>query len=586
MYKFNQTNQEIEKVRFLMMYSSRKTLSENIQRLTEQWQSMGGGPDQFERDQRERVKQETAKQEEKRRYTEGCPYPDKAAPPPKTLAGNEGVLKCCCYYPIPGIGEENIGKIQGMYIPRTSEISFWGDIKFYNDVVESLQRKFVSQKLKVNTDALIKQITSIFPPNTVREIVQYDGTVYSPYIKYSPSQISNGVFEKIFFYGFFNENKQPFINQVIPDDREPYQQFIDDWGNLLMWTTAAVTAVGAVIASAYGQEWALPLWAEVFLEGSIGIATGIRQIQKGEDVAGVFSFIFGALPLLKYSNYFKGYDPKHFDELAKAFQKSKLSSSSHVSQYVSFYNKLNKPQREILDKILRGGDIQGKTDLIKKLTQEAAEKLPGLLEKGFVEMWKKNPKLFVKIPLFERLWARELSTNAVNGIAAYLTTYMKPEWSRVSQEGVDPNILDQLDGVYENIPEELKKEMGYYLISDPERAIKFLSSKDKEEAKKISQNAVDKNSDNVSKGLIALWGKKMKKVSDETGSSFTPLSSDLFTGEKMTVQQLDELKKRGYIEKKNLDWNQKYDSLRYINNIYYVKPTGEVYYDEKNSVRN
>lgn len=590
MKKFDEDH---NKIKFLINYDRKKTLSEQSVSLTT-------NPDK-QISKLDATSQSTSgvwtsekepPKVDSEYYKQGCSEPGHAIKPPKTMAGNEGILECCCYYPIPAMGEKDRGKIQGMYIPRNSKIQFWGDLKTYNDAIESLEKKYKQKGLNIDSEKFTKDFTTIFPPNTVSTITQYDGTVYYPYIAHSQNLV-NGIFEKIYFKGFFNDNKEPFINQVIGDDRNEYQTFIDEWGTTIQWTTAGVTLIGSVIASIFGQAWALPLWAELALEGSIGAAIGIRQIQKGEDVAGYFSFLFGALPALKYLKFLKGYDAKHFSALAEAFQNSKLTSSSHISDYVSFYKKLNKPQREILDKILRGGDIQGKTDIIKQLTKEAAERLPGLLEQGFMKMWKAKPKLFKSIKLFDRLWARELLSNTAVGIAAYLTAYFNPEWSLSTKEGIDPQILDKLDGLFENVPEKLKKEMGYYLMSDPERALEYLKSEYSKQAIQISKNVTDKNSDQVSKGLISVWGKSMQNQSAKSGSEYTPSVENWFESEKMSSAQIENLKKQGYVEKDVYelskpitDTTQKYDSLRKINNIYYVKPRKQNNNEKTDTTRN
>lgn len=570
------------KIKFLINYDPKQTLIEQ----TGPGLTTGTGINNSD--------SETDKNENPEFYKEGCSAPEYAIKPPKTSAGNEGILECCCYYPIPAMGEQDKGKVQGMYIPRNSKIEFWGDMKGYTEAVEGFEKTITKGGVKIDTEKFIEEITTIFPPGTVKNIIQNDGTIYRPWVRYNPNTV-NGIFEKIYFWGFFNDKKEPFINEVVGDDRNEYQKFIDQWGTTIQWTTAGVTLVGAVIASYFGQAWALPLWAELALEGSIGAAVGYRQIQKGEDVAGYFTMFFGTLPLLKYSNYLKGYgwDPKTFNALAKAFQRSKLTSSSPIHKYVAFYKGLNGPQRAILDKLLRGGDVQGVSDVMKQLTKEAAERLPGLLEKGFMEMWKQDPTLFKSIKLFDRLWVRELSSNAVAGVAGYLTAYFNPEWSLLTKEGGDPKILDKLDGVYENIPEKLKKEMSYFLMSDPQRGLEYLNSESMRQVKQISQNVVDKDSDNVSNGLISLWTESMENQSKKSGSEYIPSVESWFESEKMTSDQIENLKKQGYVEKNIfemsrpiMDTTQKYDSLRNINNIYYVKPRKQTQYEKTDTTRN
>jgi len=539
------------RVLLLMNYSLDKTLSENKRFLSEQWGSMGGGPDYIEKELRNAKIEKEAKEQEKIRYTQGCKYPEKVIKPPRTLAGREGVLDCCCYYPAPAIGKDKLGQIEGYYIYRWADIEFWDSIKDYNDAAENLMIKFKKDNLKINIDYLIQKLTQIFPQGTVRKIV-VSGETYNAVIKHSKTTL-NDFFETFYFEGFFNSQNERFNPTPVEDDRNQYQIFIDDWGKLIQWTTVIVTAVLGVIT----EGATLPLTAELFLELGIGLAVGIRDIQKGDEIGGAFSILTGLLPLLKYSKAFKGYDPKRFEELAQAFNKSKLNVNSPVSEYVSFYNKLNKPQREILDKILRGGDVQGTSDILKLVSQEAKDRLPKLLENGFYTMWKQRPKLFKNIAFFERLWVRELSANAAVGVASYLTKYFYPELNTQETQGKEKEFYDKLDGVYENIPEKFKKQMTYYLMSNPENAVNFINSENTEKTNELARQMVDKNSEAISSGLINLYKQNMNDSSKATGDDqFYEIEAP-----NLTQEELNQYLKRGYKNIEDVQQGEKIDTI-------------------------
>ena len=570
------------RILLLMKYSLEKTLTENKKHLNEPLPMMSKADELQKAQEYPKELQKTKEQEEeeyRKQATAGCPYPDKAIVPPKTMAGDSGILQCCCYYPVPAVGTPNKGQVRGMYIPRDSKIEFWDELSDYERASNWYISQWKEKGYDINQDWTDEQVTETFPFGTVKRITNSDGTSYGGWVKRSPKP-TNGIFEDFYFIGYFTDGKnpQPFPQEVIEDDRNAYQKFIDDWGSVIQWTTAIVTAVGAIFAAPFTYGGSLVLWAELGLELGVGLAVGIREIQKGNDIAGVWSIIFGTLPAYKYIPELKGVAGSTLDELSVAFANSGLSSKSTFSQYLKFYRNLNPEQRRALDLVIRGGDVQSATRI--------ADDLYSTYAAGFANMWKKNPKLFKPIEVYDRLWARELSANLTTSLAAYLDNYLHPELSTINDPNLTNEMKDKLDGVFENVPETLKKQMGHLLLEDPDRAIDFLDSEEKEKVESIGMKAVDKNSDLVSDGLSRLWVESFKDFSKKTGKEFDLNVDEIFAGEKMTPTQMEELKKRGYIEMKDLDQNQKYDSLRYINNIYYVKPLNEKYYEEGNSTGN
>lgn len=566
------------RVLLLMNYSLDKTSTENKKHLKEQMMSKS---EELQKSTEYPKALQKIKEKEEEEYrieaTTGCPYPDRAIVPPRTLAGKRGILQCCCYYPIPGVGKENKGTIQGMYIPRDSKIQFFEDISDYEDLGNWYIGEWKKEGYEINKDWLDEQLAETFPLGTVRRIT-ITGTTYGAFVKRTKIP-SNGVFESFYFIGYFSDkDKKPFPQNFIEDDRNQYQKFIDEWGWVIQWTTAIVTAIGAIIGAPFTQGGSLALWAELAIELGVGVAVGYREIEKGNDVAGVGSIIFGSLPALKYFPSLKGVKASTLDELSEAFATSGLSSKSSFSQYHKFYKKLTPQQRRALDLVIRGGDIQSASRIGNDLYKVHA--------KGFQNMWKKNPKLFKPIEVYNRLWVRELSANVVFGVATYLTAYYKPEWSRSTNPSIDPILLDKLDSVFENVPKDFHERMAHLFLEDPDRALDFLSSKEKESVEITAKNALDVNSDLVSDGLSRLWVESLEKHSKKTGKEFDLNVDDIIAGEKMTPTQIEELKKRGYIEMKDSDPNQKYDSLRYINNIYYLKPLNEKYYEEGDSTGN
>ena len=587
--KIEEGKEAQKRILLMMKYDTKKTLSENFlsngDLISEQGRKsgmeikLGSQPNPWVTNANLDREKEINRQNYEIRFREGCgprgQYYDNAIEPPKTPAGYEGILQCCCYYPVPSSGKENVGSVQGMYIPRNSILQFF-DEKGLSDLVDGWYKEWTAEGLEINKDWLINSVSKLFPVGTVQRIKQANGKEYSTWVVRSKRTI-NGGFETFYFSGYRDSQGNAFPMEVIEDDRNLYQEFIDDWGSIIQWALVLATVVSGFYTG--GSSWGLTV--ELLAELGVGIAVGMREIEKGNTVSGYFTILMGALPALKYSDAFRGLDPKSIDNLSDAFTKSKLTPNSHVSEYVAFYNRLGKTEKETLDKLLRGGDMYGKGKLLGKLSQETAERLPNLLEDGFIKMWKQRPKLFKSIPLFERLWVRELGTNLTTAVASLITQYTCPQCSKANSDELTQEMKDKLDGVYENIPDELKKEMTFLLLTNPEQAQEILDSDEIKDAQNNAKSLIGDYNDNVSKGLFHLFGNAMKNVAEKNTLDWQP-TSDIFDSKKMSPQELEKLKKEGWIPKDSLQLFQPYTKLDYINDVYYVLPENKI---DTNTIR-
>jgi len=550
------------RILLLMKYSLEKTLTENKKHLNEQLPTMSKADELQKAQEYPEALQKTKEREEeeyRKQATADCPYPDKALVPPKTMAGNSGILQCCCYYAVPGIGIENKGKIHGMYIPRDSKIEFWDELSDYERASNWYRGLWKEKGFDISQDWTDEQVAETFPVGTVKRIINSNGTSYGAWVRRSPEP-TNGIFEKFYFIGYFTDDgTKAFPQEVIEDDRNAYQKFIDDWGAVIQWTTAIVTAIGAIVGAPFTSGGSLVLWAELGLELGIGFAVGIREFQKGNDVAGWGSIIFGALPGLKYFPELKGVKGSTLDELSVLFANSGLSSKSTLSQYLKFYRKLNPEQRRALDLVIRGGDVQSASRI--------ADDLYSTYAAGFANMWKKSPKLFKPIEVYNRLWVRELSANLTIGLAEYLVSYLHPELNTINDPSLTDEMKDKLDGVFENVPESLKKEMGHFIISNPEEAEAILNDPEFKKDVENFKNITGDHENNISEGLIKHFAVTIENVAKRTGADSLDFSIQSKT---MTPE---ELKNQGWIRRNDLNiFDSTYNKIDLINDEYWVIP--------------
>lgn len=476
------------RVKFIMKYDQKKSLFE---------QATGPGITSFTPLYSEK------KEDTEIKYPNNCRYPEKALPQSKQPDGTKGISNFC-YYPQPNQGKKNFGKIAGIYLPENSYVEFWD----WKSISDATDRFFEGQKLSnygIKKEYLVKKFAQILKPGTVKSF-KTDKTYHS-WISFNRFDVTNGNMETVFFKGFFNDERQSYVGPKWVDKRNDYQKFVDEWGNILQWTTIVATAV----AGLFCEGCTLPLSWELAIELGVGGMVGFREFEKGEDIAGTFSILTGLLPGLKYFKEFRGIDDKIFKSLSLKFAQSGLKKTSSIEDFIVFYNKLDVEEKKIIDKIFRSGDDYSKDELLKVLPRLMREGLGNKMYKEFMDMWKQNPELFRKIPLFERLWARELSSNLTFGVAQLLVQWKYgTNLDKSKSDKLTKEEKEKLDGLYLTIPDNLKKEISINLIGNPDFAGQIIDNLKKSPE---LQKPIDSASSKISGGLSEFY-KKQKAIKD------------------------------------------------------------------------
>jgi hypothetical protein len=437
--------------------------------------------------------------DDKNKYPNYCKYPKNAVLPTKNsvgVSGEEALIKGFCFYP-PGI-----------HIPVDSEIRFW-DIESISSAVDNHLKKQPNKSYRENKDELIRNFSRILPIGSVASfmvgISQYTTWITRP--TGSPFWLFKGYYRS-------GDNK-PYSQPDWVDERNDVERFIDDYG-IAIQIAAAVASIAAGFFTG-GAAWVI--WLEIFLEGVTGIAVGIRDLQKGENVSAALSFITGFLPMLKVSKLFRGIPESEFIELSKNLAGAKLTN---VDDYVKFYNKLeSESQKMIMSKLLKQDDIT-RNLLLKELKTSMTGELPELAIKGFKNMAEANPKLLKSIPFFERLWVRELTTNAYFLLLAISVNV-------ISGEILNAKDLEKLKGFYSVVPDDLKKEMAFNFLSNAEILHKIFETK--------GFKTIEKFANLEKRGEV--WGKiyntVFKDTIEQAGGVYTELPGEKFIAVKDTA---------------------------------------------------
>ncbi len=436
---------EINRAKLMMKYQTSKTFSENLLIINEQTlQDYEGNAEKIdpEKEKRELEYQQSIS------YPNYCPYKEYAVVPPKNELGAEGgeaIPEGWCYYKTP---------IGGVYIPVSDpEFGSLTEMGFSSIVTISKQvDKVISQGVEPedSRDMIINRFSKIFPPGSIVSFT------LDNLFKYTLRLGKKGEKGMWFASAFRDQNGDVLKQPMIVDNRNELQKFQDEW---LVWIQLA-TAIGTAILSVYIPiGWGITI--ELMTELGLGALSAQREFQKGNNVAAASSILIGLLPALKLTKWYRGIDPATFTSLSKKMAGANLNASSTVEDYVKFYNKLNPNQQKLMTQMLEQDRITR-----DKMLKEIAEKL-GKPQKaefmidGLVNMAKQNPEVLKDLKVFEKLWAREL--RAGFGIVV-LYKIVKSVWGKE----LNNEQKEAIEWVYTKLPETLKKEYLFNLLSNSE----------------------------------------------------------------------------------------------------------------------
>lgn len=492
------------------------------------------------------------------RYPNYCKYPDKAVNPPNIgeqsglITTDEGVKYC--YYPVPTT--QGGGTIGGMHIPADATLSFWGDLEDYNRVINEHMKDYPNDNLEIFQE----MITDIFPPGTVGGIGNdTNGFIYKPVITRLNSEGTLGWK----FKGFYNKNGKPYIQPKWEDPRNDYQKFVDDWGFILQMTAVVATAIAGALSG--GAGWVLT--AEILVELGLGTMVGLRELEKGNNVAATMSFITGGLPMLKLSPAFRGVSAATLETLSSKIAESGLSKSSSVRDYLKFYRTLAEEEQKVLTKILRQDEVSRNAML--KLIGDGIDQDIVKMVMNSVE---KNPRILTQLNFWDKLWARELTSNAVVGVLGITTQLLFGKELNDEEKA-------KITSIYQNIPKEHTKEFIYNLAQNGDKITQILDNISKDtSANSIISGVSNKVGSNMSKW----FNTRLKKHIEDAGGTYTELPDDPTTavpnqqgsGKDGDTKRKDErsLRKDGYIPEEELNGREPdYTTFKLLNGKYWYK---------------
>lgn len=468
------------------------------------------------------------------RYPNYCRYPNKAIFPPDPY-GDGGFIEDeksglkYCFYPT---ASKN-GKSQGKFIPSEAEIVFTDDLEFYDKMVKKLVDKYGIDESYAET-----VITEIFPQGVVRSFTINNQT-YNAHIK----RIGEGPWE---FAGYFRKGDgELYVSPKKVDPRNEYQKFIDEWGLALQLGAVLATAIAGAFSG--GAGWVLT--AEILLELGVGTMVGLRELEKGQNVMGILSFVTGLLPILKLSNRFKGISEAAFTTLSSKLKNSGLTKSSSFRDYLRFYRTLDPEEQKLLSQLLTQDEI-ARTQLWNEIKLALDSEIPKIV----MDTVRKNPKVLRDLKFWDKLWARELTTNAVVGVIGLAVELLFGEQLNDQEKA-------KLYEIYNKIPDEHKKEFAYNVATNGKTAMSALQ--------KIDITKVPKKG--TAQAMSKWYNDEVKKRIEDEGGTYTELPDDpnVSVDVVATERKKQQMRAEGWVPELELNDREFFD---------YVKISGEKWY--------
>lgn len=384
-------------------------------------------------------------------YPNYCSYSAFTLPIPKRpddVTGPEAAVRGHCYY-LGGGGT-------GLWLPSNSV-----DIEFMNtgeavDQVDNLIKTF-------DLDIEDRQrwgmaFTKEFPTNSVLSFKFKSGgtRMAATYkVKFDDYEIKfTGAFVEDIP---FNSNKKPisFTTPEWKDERSTWDIAVDRYGFYAQLASAAFFFVGSFFAGPAG--WFL--FSEIVIELGLGIATGVRDIEKGDNVGGALSILFGTIPMLKMTKWYSGgVDQETLKSLASKFAKSGLTKTSSDVYFWQLYWSLSGPEQIAFTKFL--GDNATMWQFVKSAKALQAGYDAADVVRAYSKLLGKNTAEMVTLKLYDKAWFKELVI--MNG--PFISTLLI--YKSFFDNPLPQSLQMDLQGIYLEMSDEYKNFMTEALVDN------------------------------------------------------------------------------------------------------------------------
>jgi len=337
--------------------------------------------------------------------------------------------------------------------------------------------------------------------------------------------------------GYKTDNNKYWVNPKWEDPRSTYEYIIDEFG---IWIqVAAALVIGYFTAGLGTYAILIELGSELILGGIIAQ----RDFEKGNNIAGLFSIIFGALPALKLTKYFRGVDEGVFNSLAKKLSGSNLSEASTASDYVKFYRKLNLEEQKLMSQAIKT-DKATYDQLINEIVITYGKTKKGaFLSDNLANMLKSDKTLLLNKSFWKNNIGLDIKRMGIVGLAGLF-----------AELGLGHKFNDEqkmfLSGLHSVIPESLELEIALNTFGQnltPEQQSEIVDNL-KNDVEQAIDDAVEFRRNKIIQDSLKI--KAQQSVADSLnnlGKTYIELEEDDTNQKDYLADSEESLKNSGYI---------------------------------------
>ena len=510
------------RIRFLMKYDSKKNLLEQT-------------PEVQLRSTDFAFKEEPL-------YPKICKYPERAIIPGKNevgVSGLEAIPQGFCCYPIP-MPESKSGGLSYIFLPQDATIEFWNEVS-YNHLFKNI--------LKLSEEESVKYVDyyqKIFPYGSVFSF-DISGLTYVSWMQNE----RGSKFGQFDWFYTDNERKQPYPKVEWTDPRNQWDKIVDEYVNTAQWVAAAAFFISGFFTE--GSTWLIA--AEIATEGTLGLISAERNLEKGENVSAAFDLVFGATPFLKTTKFFTGIDQKVVSSLIRSMKRAGLSSNSSPEEIIRWYMTLGETEKKVWSKMVKAQDEFSEAKLKKALGEGIANL------RSYI---KSNPAVLKNVRWLQKVNVKEISLSVFISLMNLFTEIFYGE------ELNDEEKL-RLASIYNNsaeVSQDLADELKLNTIRNADKSKEMLMSKTaKTFVKNLNNRAVKKSLEYINR--------QNKKMVEDVGGTWVEYEGDEtkpLVNNQIDDETLKKLESEGYKREDLLtkeEWNVSSEPIEIKGTIYW-----------------
>lgn len=323
------------------------------------------------------------------------------------------------------------------------------------------------------------------------------------------------------FKGYFLNGNVEYKFQELQfiDPRNTWDYLVDEFGD-----TAQLLAAAAIFVSGFfteGATWLL--WAEIALEGSLGMVAAQRKWERGLYTQAGFDLLFGLTPWVKTSKFFGAVADSELQAMFRSMSDAGLTATSTSTDVLRWYRNATPQVRNAFKKAMQNGSEFTKI----KMAQTWGEGYT-----NFRNFLSKHPRAIENLRFYQNTVYNELGINAViMGLDLIVSSTIGRQINDTEKE--------YITGVHEDLikwDKDLAGQFRDFLYAAGEKLPQVLEDP---EMGKVTKALASNAANNFKKSLVQ---DSLNNVTKKYNIDF-----DKFPQPEESGESLDSLKKQGYV---------------------------------------